>query len=43
MWFSGKTRGYSDQLKISKKCVGCGLCSKICPMHNITVKDKKRF
>ena len=41
LWFYNKTSNYSDKLKISEKCIGCGLCSKICPMHNITIKDKK--
>ena len=41
LWFSSKTKGYSNQLKISEKCIGCGLCSKICPMHNITMKGRK--
>ena len=37
LWFSGKTKGYSDKLKISNSCVGCGLCEKLCPMKNISV------
>ncbi len=39
LWFSGKTRGYSDALKISAACTGCGLCSALCPMGNISVKN----
>lgn len=23
------------------KCIGCGLCAKVCATHNITIKDKK--
>ncbi|MBR3292863.1 MAG: EFR1 family ferrodoxin, partial [Oscillospiraceae bacterium] len=39
LWFYNKTTGYTDKLKISDSCVGCGLCSKVCPMENIQVKD----
>lgn len=24
-----------------QKCIGCGLCAKTCPEHNITMKNKK--
>lgn len=41
LWYYGKTRGYTDKLKISDACVGCGLCARICPMGNITLKDSK--
>ncbi len=41
LWFYRKTTGYTDKLKISDACVGCGLCSKECPMHNIRMEDKK--
>ena len=23
------------------KCIGCGICTKVCPMENIVIKDKK--
>ena len=39
LWFYNKTTGYTDKLKISDSCVGCGLCSKVCPMENIQAKD----
>ena len=42
LWFYNKTTGYTDKLKIDPaKCVGCGLCSKNCPTHNIVIKDGK--
>lgn len=41
LWFSGKTKGYSDQLKIGQACIGCGLCTQICPMHNLQLKQGK--
>lgn len=42
LYFGHKTRKYSSDLKIdSDKCVGCGICEKLCPMNNITIKDKK--
>ncbi len=37
LYFYNKTKKYSDKLKIhSQKCTGCGLCTKICPMENIS-------
>lgn len=39
LWFYHKTTGYTDKLKISNKCVGCGLCSRECPMKNIEIKN----
>lgn len=41
LWFYGKTANYSQKLKISDACVGCGLCSENCPMHNIVIKEGK--
>lgn len=36
LYFYNKTKYYTDQLKIDyKKCIGCGLCEKLCPMKNI--------
>ncbi len=40
LYFGRKTRRYTDKLKInSLKCIGCGLCEKLCPMGNIAVKN----
>lgn len=39
LWFSGKTRDYSDQLKISDACKGCGLCTRLCPMENLMLEN----
>ncbi len=40
LYFLGKTQKYTDKLKInSLKCIGCGLCERLCPMGNIIVKN----
>lgn len=40
LYFRGKTKKYTDKLKINpQKCIGCGLCEKLCPMDNITLTD----
>ena len=39
LWFYRKTTGYTDKLKISDDCTGCGLCVPLCPMKNILIKD----
>ncbi|MDO5291931.1 MAG: EFR1 family ferrodoxin [bacterium] len=42
LWFYNKTKKYSDALKInSNLCVGCGKCSRECPMKNIHIKENK--
>lgn len=41
LYFFWKTQKYTDRLKInSLKCIGCGLCEKLCPMGNIVVKNE---
>ena len=41
LYFSWKTKKYTDKLKInSLKCIGCGSCEKLCPMGNITLKNR---
>lgn len=41
LWFYGKTTGYSDKLKISGVCIGCGKCVNVCPMHNIVLNGNR--
>ena len=41
LWFYGKTRDYSDKLKISDACVGCSICANNCPMGNLKIVDGK--
>lgn len=35
LWFCRETLKYSNKLKISDACVGCGLCINECPMDNL--------
>ncbi len=40
LWFYGKTKNYTKNPKIDNaKCVGCGVCERLCPMGNIKVAD----
>lgn len=42
LWFSGKTKKYSNQLKIDPKlCIGCQSCVQLCPMKNISLSNHK--
>ena len=41
LWFYGKTAGYSDKLKISDACIGCGKCADVCPMRNIVLHENR--
>jgi len=44
LYFFGKTKKYTDKLKINpQKCIGCGLCEKLCPMNNITLTNGIAF
>ena len=41
-YFGHKTRNYSSKLKVdTNKCIGCGVCEKLCPMKNISIKEQK--
>lgn len=41
LYFYGKTRKYSDKIKIdADKCSGCGKCALLCPMQNLKVEQK---
>lgn len=42
LWFSGKTRHYSDKLNVHEaQCIGCGLCTRLCPMKNLSIVEGK--
>jgi ferredoxin len=41
LWFYRKTINYTNKLKISDICIGCGLCSQKCPMRNIRIEENK--
>lgn len=42
LWFYNKTKRYTQNPKIDiKKCVGCGVCERLCPKGNIKVSGGK--
>lgn len=41
LWFYNKTTGYSNKLKISDNCIGCGYCAMNCPMGNLKISNGK--
>jgi len=41
LWFYGKTKEYSNKLKITtKNCVNCGVCVNLCPMKNLSIVNQ---
>ena len=41
LWFYNKTADYSENLKISDSCIGCGICESNCPMGNLSIQNGK--
>lgn len=42
LWFGGKTRRYSDRVKIdAEACIGCGNCVCFCPMKNLSLSENR--
>lgn len=39
IWWHYRTSKYSDSLKISDECIGCGLCVNNCPLGNLKIVD----
>lgn len=40
LYFYRKTEHYTDRIKIDHaKCIGCGLCEKLCPMGNLSLEN----
>lgn len=33
--------GLDDKFTATDKCIGCGLCTKVCPVNNIKIKNQK--
>ena len=41
-YFGHKTKQYSSKVKVdTDKCIGCGICEKLCPMNNISINEQK--
>ena len=41
-YFGHKTKRYSSKVKVdTAKCIGCGICEKLCPMNNISIIEQK--
>lgn len=42
LWFYGKATSYKQKPNIDvEKCIGCGRCTAICPMKNISIEEGK--
>ena len=42
LWFYGKTKEYKKKPDVNnQKCIGCGRCTKLCPMKNIVIENGK--
>lgn len=44
LWAFGKARHYYKKVKIdTHTCIGCGLCTNICPMNNLYLSEHKAY
>lgn len=41
LWTKKMTMEYTDKIKISDKCAGCGSCVDLCPMKNLYIQNDK--
>ena len=42
LWFYNKTLTYKQKPDVDEeKCIGCGLCARLCPMKNLSIVDGK--
>ena len=42
LWFYWKTTTYKKKPDVNEqKCIGCGRCSELCPMKNMTIEEGK--
>ena len=39
VWYKMKLK--ADDFYAKDRCIGCGKCARLCPLNNITIKDKK--